>query len=59
MQKMPKYGHPKDKYTRPSIYGNSNHTELESKNPFNYINCTEEHPAYSQECKMWKKELLK
>ena len=46
-------------YTRPSICakcGNSNHTELECKNPFNCINFTGEHPAYSQECEMWKKE---
>ena len=49
-----KYGHPKNKCTRPSICancGNSNHTELECKNPFNFINCTE-HPAYSRECEM-------
>ena len=42
-----------DKCTRPSICakcGNSNHTELECKNPFNCINCTGEHPAYSREC---------
>ena len=61
-QKCQKYGHPKDKCTRPSICakcGNSNHTELECKNPFNCINCTGEHPAYSQECEMWKKELQK
>ena len=51
-----KYGHPKDKCTRPSICGKSNHTELECKNPFNYINCTE-HPAHYRECEMWKKEL--
>ena len=47
-QKCPKYGHPKDKCTRPSIRakcGNSNHTELECKNPFNCINCTREHPV--------------
>ena len=35
---------------------NSNHIELECKNPFNCINCTGEHPAYSWECEMWKKE---
>ena len=47
---MPKYGHPKDKCTRPPICakcGNSNHMELECKNPFNCINCTGEHPVYS------------
>ena len=57
-----KYGHPKDKCTRPPIcakWGNPNHTELECKNPFNWINCTGEHPAYSWECVMWKKELQK
>ena len=51
-----KYGHPKDKCTRSPICakcGNSNHTELECKNPFN---CAGEHPAYLQECEMWKKE---
>ena len=61
-QKCQKYGHPKDKCTRPSICakcGNSNHTELECKNPFNCINCTGEHPAYSRECEMRKKELHK
>ena len=61
-QKCQKYGHTKDKCTRPSICakcGNSKHTELESKNPFNCINCTGEHPAYSRECEMWKKELQK
>ena len=61
MSKCQKYGHPKDKCTRPSIcakYGNSNHTELEYKNPFNCINCTREYPAYSQECKMWKKRII-
>ena len=45
-----KYGHPKDKCTRPSICtkcGYSNHTELECKSPFNCINCTGEYPAYS------------
>ena len=50
-----KFGHPKDKCTRPSICakcGNSNHTELECKNPFNCINCAGEHPAYSRECEM-------
>ena len=57
-QKCQKYGHPKDKCTRPSICGNSNHTELECKNPFNCINCTGEHPAYSRECEMWKKEKI-
>ena len=44
-QKCQKYEHPKDKCTRPSIYakcGNSNHTEVEYKNPFNCINCTGE-----------------
>ena len=58
-QKCQKYGHPKDKCTRPSIcakYGNSNHAELECKNPFNCINCTGEYPAYSRQCEMWKKE---
>ena len=57
-----KCGHPKDKYTRPPICakcGNSNHTELECKNPFNCIKCTGEHPAYSQECGKKKKELQK
>ena len=56
-QKCQKYGHPKDKCTRPSICakcGNSNH--IECKNPFNCINCTGEHPAYSRECETWKKE---
>ena len=55
-----KYGYPKDKCTRPPIcakWGNSNHTELECKNPFNCINCTGEHPAYSRECEMWKKRI--
>ena len=47
-----KYGHHKDKWTRPPIRGKSNHIELEGKNPFK---CTE-HPAYSQECEMWKKK---
>ena len=54
-----KCGHPEDKYTRPPICakcGNSNHTELECKNPFNFINCTGEHPVYSWECEMEKKE---
>ena len=57
--RCPKYGHPKDKCTRPPICakcGNSNHTELECKNPFNLINCTGEHAVYSQVCEMWKKE---
>ena len=61
-QKCQKYGHPKDKCTRPSICAkcrNSNHTELECKNPFNCINCTGEHPAYSRECEIKKKELQK
>ena len=51
-QKCQKYGHPKDKFARPSICakcGNSNHSELECKNPFNCINCTGDHPVYSQE----------
>ena len=39
-----------------SIYGKSNHTKLESQNPFSCINCTGEHPANSQECEMWKKK---
>ena len=30
--------------------------KLEYKNPFNCINCTGEHPAYSQECETWKKK---
>ena len=57
-QKCQKYGRHKDKCTRPSICakcGKSNHTELECQNPFNCINCTGKHPAYSQECQMWKK----
>ena len=61
-QKCQKYGHSKDKCTRPSICakcGNSNHTELECKNPFNCISCTGEHPAYSRECGKKKKELQK
>ena len=50
-----KYGHPKDKCTRPPICAkceNSYRIELECKNPFNCINCTREHPAYSRECEM-------
>ena len=61
-QKCQKYEHPKDKSTRPTICakcGNSNHTELECKNPFDYINCTGEHPAYSWKYETWKKELQK
>ena len=57
-----KYGHPKDKCTRPPICakcGNSNHIELKCQNPFNCINYTGEHPACSWECEMWKKELQK
>ena len=58
-QKCQKYWHPKDKCTRPprcAKCGKSNHTELECQNPVNHINCTGEHPAYSQEWEMWKKE---
>ena len=48
----------KNKCTRPPICakcGKSNHTELECQNLFNCINCTGEHPVYSRECEMWKK----
>ena len=54
-QKCQKYGHPKDKCTRPPICAkcrNSNHTELECQNPFNCINCTGEHPVYTRECEI-------
>ena len=54
-QNCQKYGHPKDKCTRPPICakcGKSNHTALECQNPFNYINCTGERPASSWECEM-------
>ena len=39
MPKCQKYGHPKDKYTRPPICGKLNHIELVCQNPFNCINC--------------------
>ena len=47
--------HPIDKCTRPPICPKSNHTKLEYQNPFNCINCTGEHSAYSWECETWKK----
>ena len=54
-----KYGHPQDKCTWPLICGKSNHTELECQNPFKCIDCIGEHPAYSWESEMWKKEVQK
>ena len=46
--KCQKYGHPRYNCTRPPICtkcGKGNHTDLECKNPFNYINCIGEHPC--------------
>ena len=51
-----KYGPPKDKCSRPPICAKSSHTGLECQNPFNCINCTRNHPAYSWEHEMWKKK---